>query len=217
MVELNRTQFKDVDPHQQALPGMEHLSHPWAGPLSRGYLLHYQGGKHEHELHAVEPGHIPGPRGDDPAADLSWAPGHWKRDGMSGYSPGEVVYVHNEASKTEARGKGLAGALFHSAHYFNFGQTTAPVHSPIRTEQGEHFASKVRPELRPDIHWSDKANRGHGAMLELATGQRTQKTEPKWNLPEEFHPYQQQQKDKDRAVATKMRGQRPVKGQGKLF
>jgi hypothetical protein len=202
MPDLNRTQFKDVDPHQQALPGMEEHAHPWAGPLSRGYMLHWHGGR-EHELQAVEPDHDP--RRDNPEASLSW-------DTQHGTHPGEVSYVTNPAGRHSERGRGLAGALFHSAHHFNFGQSTVPIHSPVLTDAGEHFASKVRPELRPHIFWNTAKN-----SMTSFSGERSSETEPKWNLPEDFHPYQQEATAKQRAVASTMRKPKPPKGQGKLF
>jgi hypothetical protein len=143
---LNGEQFHDhVHPHQLALPGMEHLAHPWAGPLSRGYMLGFESSASEHHLRAVDVSH---PKYPTEAAELDW-----KR--KKSQHPGEVAMVINlqgsyGVDKAE-RARGLAPALFHSAHYFNFGQETVPIHSPLRSEEGEHFANKVRPDLKPDV------------------------------------------------------------------
>jgi hypothetical protein len=169
-------------------------------------MLHFSSaGKNEHLLAAKDTA-----RQGKTAAYLMWGsskPG-------TGYEPGEVGYVSNQAGKRQARARGLGGALFHSAHYFNFGQSTVPIHSMIRTEEGEHFASKVRPELRPHIRYDSESRR----LVNLA-GERTSETQPKWDLPEDLHPYQQEKTRKQQAVAAKMRKGRPTKakGQGSLF
>lgn len=211
---LNGEQFADhVHPHQLAIPGMEHMAHPWAEHLSRGWMLQYHSTETSHQLQAVEPGWEHAPE-----AHLTWASKTPKTSANAGtprYAPGEIEMVENEG--VARHGKGLAGALLHSAHHFNFGQTTLPIHSPERTTAGNVFASRHRPDLRPDIWFNMRAREGRGQFETLA-GERTNKYEPDWNLPENFHPYQQQKAAKEQALAQRMRAKnRKPRGQGSLF
>lgn len=199
--QLSRT----LNPHQFALPGMEHLAHPFAKPLSEGLMLHYQklgsrpGDRVEHALLAHEPGANPL---SEHAGVLQWT-NNW-----SGDYPGEVSWVHNVASEL-AYEKGeknphpdLAASLFHSAHTFNFGQDTVPVHSRVRTSSGQHFAERVRPDLAPAL-----------PDLDDETGQWKGSD---WEPSPEVHPYTH----RERAVrsATKEPARvAPVPGQGRLF
>lgn len=189
MPELNRTQFEEhIHPHQQALPGMEHLSHPWAGPLSKGYMLSYSHSRHEHHLTAVD---VSDPDQHEEAAELSWTKQRTK-------VPGEVALVtnfHRDPYSPEEhrspRAKGLAGALFHSAHRWNFGQDTVPIHSETRSESGEHFASTVRPDLKPDV-W---ANYQSGRTTRAPGKPRDE--EPKWpGIKGPIHPFEHEEAER---------------------
>jgi hypothetical protein len=203
---LNGEQFQNhVHPHQLAIPGMEHMAHPWAGPLSRGYMLDKEESPHEHHLAAVDVSH---PKYPTVAAELSWA-----KEKQEGYAPGEVTMVHNFATgygsygEDRPRAKGLAGALFHSAHHFNVGQSTVPIHSPVRTQAGEHFANKVRPDLKPDI-WYDTERRTEKIPEDKPRGEG-----PVWEGVSDYtHPYQREQIKKQKQ-RTKQRDRK----QGRLF
>lgn len=203
---LNGEQFQNhVHPHQLALPGMEQHAHPWAEHLSRGYMLQFHSTDIQHQLQAI----MPGSRfKDEPEAHLTWS------SSGTHYTPGEIEMVANET--TGERGRGLAPALLHTAHHFNFGQTTLPIHSHQRTQAGNVFAARHKPELRPDIWFNTRARQGRG-QFETLEGERTNKFEPTWNLPENFHPYQQEKAAQERATAQKMRKPKPPKGQGTLF
>jgi hypothetical protein len=211
---LNPEQFaetaQNIHPHQLAIPGTEHLSHPWAGPLSQGYMLDYARSKHEHHLSAVDVSH---PKYPHTAAELNWLT-------KKATHPGEVSWVENidrdpdiPEEKHDPRAKGLAGALFHSAHHWNFGQDTVPIHSPLRSDAGERFASKVRPDLKPDV-WEH--SRTH--EMKWAEGKRPYE-KPTWpGVGPEFHPFQREIMAK-RGGLEGMRARRRAasSGQGKLF
>jgi hypothetical protein len=208
---LNPEQFagtkREINPHQLALPGMEHLAHPWAGPIAHGYMLDMQQSPHEHHLAAVDVSH---PKYPSVAAELSWA-----RKGSG--TPGEVTMVENLATghtkEGDARARGLAGALFHSAHYWNFGQETVPIHSPERSEAGERFSNRVRPDLKPDVWANYRTEEVHAPLGKPAH------EPPIWeNVHYGFHPYQREELAQ-RAAADKKRKAKlkPKSAQGKLF
>jgi hypothetical protein len=209
---LNGEQFADhVHPHQLAIPGMEEHAHPWAGPLSRGYMLDMEKSKEEHHLAAVDVSH---PKYPTAAAELSWA-----KEGVKGYAPGEVAMVNNWASRgygqePDPRARGLAGALFHSAHRWNFGQSTVPIHSVERTYPGEHFASKVRPDLKPDV-WHLT---GESHDKEVRAPGKPDWASPEWpGVHEDFHPFEKERTETRRAAAAKLTASTPPPGQGRLF
>jgi hypothetical protein len=196
---LNGTQFHDhVSPHQLAIPGMEEHAHPWAGPAARGYMLDLEHSPNEHHLAAVDVSH---PKYPTSSAELSWA-----KEGAKGYEPGEVTMVENFSTggrgvvPHDPRAKGLAGALFHSAHYWNFGQSTVPVHSPERTYAGERFANKVRPDLKPDV-WHLT---GEGHSKEVRAPGKPDWASPEWpDKPDDLHPFEQQRTATRQAAAAK--------------
>lgn len=191
---------------------MEEHAHPFATHAARGYMLKYFTNEHSHQLQAI----IPGKNfRDDPDAHLTWE-SQKPRGGERDHAPGEVEMIENMARGTK-QGSGLGPALFHSAHHFDFGQTTVPIHSPIRTQAGQHFAATTRPELRPDIWFNASARMGQG-QFENLEGERTNKINPEWNLPSDFHPYQQKKIASERELAQKMRAKnRKPRGQGSLF
>jgi hypothetical protein len=194
---------------------MEQHAHPWAHHLSKGYMLQYQTTHTSHQLQAVDT-EEKDPE-EDRAAHLTWASKTPKQTagGAPKFAPGEVEMIANESFNK--RGAGLGSALFNSAHHWNFGQTTVPIHSPIRTKAGQAFATKTRPDLKPDI-WFNAFAPGNEGRFETNEGEPTKKYEPTWDLPEGFHPYQREQIAKQQAAAQKMKkpAKKP-KGQGTLF
>ena len=217
---LNREQFgphlpgRDVNPHQLALPGMEKVAHPWAEHLARGYTLQYGQSRSEHHLQAWDLSH---PKYPTEVAHLDWK----KKRGPIGPAtyPGEISMVQNlareEGSRMEPKAKGLAGALMRSAHYFNFGQDTVPIHSPVRSFAGEHFASTVMPELKPDV-WNNYISEEHTR----APGKPPSEY-PKWPHTDikAVHPFQKAEIEARNTRLTKIRGktQQVKSGQGTLF
>jgi len=213
MPELNHAQFSGtthgISPNQLAIPGMEEHAHPFATHLARGYQLDLERSEHEHHLAAVDVSH---PKYPSVHAELSWA-----KENDPGHVPGEVTMVENMATQSYTgakqpeeiqRARGLGGALFHSAHYWNFGQSTVPIHSPERTQAGEHFASKVRPDLKPDV-WH--VSRGVSGTEAGPRGEREIRApgKPDWapaewpGVPEDFHPFEQQRTAIRQAAAAK--------------
>lgn len=192
---------------------MEEHAHPWAGPVSRGYMLDMEQSPHEYHLAAVDVSH---PKYPTSAAELSWS-----KEGNKGYAPGEVTMVENLATghskEGDPRARGLAGALFHSAHHWNLGQSTVPVHSTERSMAGERFANRVRPDLKPDV-W----NLTGGSREEENKTRSSDKPagEPAiWeNVHYGFHPFQREELAK-RAAADKKRSAKlkPRSPQGRLF
>lgn len=205
---LNSTQFAGtaagVHPHQLAIPGMEHMSHPWAKHLARGFMLDFSSSRHTHTLRAMDVEGSDPRYGPDEAAELNWERAH-------SHVPGEISHVVNyQAGGREIHGtgvaKGLAGALLKSAHHWNFGQETLPIHSPLRTAAGEHFATKYRPDLKPDV--LRPADRG-GSHVERRVRDKPEWEEPEWpNVGERFHPFQQE---------VEKHHPKQAKGQGTLF
>jgi hypothetical protein len=192
-----------------ALPGMEHMAHPWAEHLSRGFMLQFSSSRSEHHLTAMD---VSDPKwGPQEAASLDWAKSH--KD-----VPGEIKMVMNyQAGGKETHGqgvaKGLAGALMHSAHHWDFGQETLPIHSHVRTEAGEHFATKTRPDLKPDA-WSNLDKPG----ARYRTKGKASHAPVEWpNVGPEFHPFQQKKAEAERTAAANMTKPKKAKGQGTLF
>jgi hypothetical protein len=212
---LNGEQFADhVHPHQLAIPGMEEHAHPFATHVARGYMLDFNSSRYQHHLAAVDVSH---PKYPTVAAELDWT-----RPKDADYEPGEVAMVenfqrgHHAIGKQEPRAKGLAGALFHSAHYWDFGQETVPIHSPNRTDEGEHFSQKVRPDLRPDVRY-DSAGRGRGDIIPEG---KPPNEGPIWpNVGPQFHPFQREKAAAQQAESAKARASVAAKasGQGQLF
>jgi hypothetical protein len=209
---LNGEQFADhVHPHQLAIPGMEEHAHPWAKHLAQGYMLDLEQSASQYHLAAVDVSH---PKYPTSAAELSWA-----KEKTGGYAPGEVAMVTNFVGqhsnlKDTARGKGLAPALFHSAHHFNLGQSTVPIHSTERTLAGEHFASKVRPDLKPDV-WHLT---GESHDKEVRAPGKPDWASPEWpGVDEDFHPFEKERTKTRRAAAAKLAASTPPPGQGRLF
>jgi len=198
---LNSTQFANhVHPHQLAIPGMESMAHPFATHLARGFMLDFSSSKREHHLSALD---VSDPKYPEEAASLDWRRGPGEERNIS--HPGEITMVQNyqagdkpsAASRNPARG--LASALMKSAHHWDFGQETLPIHSPLRTEAGEHFANKVMPELKPDV-WQ------HVPTGRVMEGRR--EDTPRWKgVGENFHPYQQEEAKQVNDRLTKIRGQ----------
>jgi hypothetical protein len=174
-------------------------------------MLDYSTTKHEHHLAAIDVSH---PKYPSEAASLDWS--RKKSD-----VPGEVMMVGNYqrgdrfGEEKQERAKGLAGALFHSAHYWNFGQETVPIHSPERSDAGEHFAKKVRPDLKPDV-WHNYQTGG-----ETAPAGKPRHEGPIWeNVSYGFHPFQreeQAQAEESRKKQSSKLRSRPPQGQGRLF
>lgn len=211
---LNAVQFHDhVHPNQLAIPGMEHMAHPWAEHLKRGFMLQFDTHGGTHTLSAWD---VSDPKWPSEAANLDWARAHRTH-------PGEIDHVINyQAGGRETHGagvaKGLAGALLHSAHYWDFGQETVPIHSPVRTDAGEHFASKYRPDLKPDIH--RRLGGHHSEDRVYTTPGKPPGEGPKWpNVPSVYHPFQQEAAAAERQHAeTVSKKIKPIlKGQGTLF
>jgi hypothetical protein len=213
---LNQTQFANhVHPHQLAILGMEGMAHPWAKHLARGFMLDFSTSKREHHLSALDVSH---PKYPEEAATLDWSRG--PGEGRNIPHPGEIQMVANfqAGDKPSATSRnpaaGLAGALMRSAHHWDFGQETLPIHSPLRTEAGEHFASKTMPELKPDTHVEPHS----GRRVSMAEGKNPEEP-PRWpGVGAEFHPYQQEIMAK-RGGLEGMRERRRAanSGQGKLF
>jgi len=183
---------------------MEHMSHPWAKHLARGFMLDFSSSRHTHTLRAMDVEGSDPRYGPDEAAELNWERAH-------SHVPGEISHVVNyQAGGREIHGtgvaKGLAGALLKSAHHWNFGQETLPIHSPLRTAAGEHFATKYRPDLKPDV--LRPADRG-GSHVERRVRDKPEWEEPEWpNVGERFHPFQQE---------VEKHHPKQAKGQGTLF
>lgn len=77
---------------------------------------------------------------------------------LSGHYPGYVNWAGNSGGQPNYLGQysagttrypGLAGHIFESAHAFDFGQDTVPIHSTDRTPYGDAFAQRTHPELAP--------------------------------------------------------------------
>jgi hypothetical protein len=191
---------------------MEHMAHPWAGPLSRGYMLDKEESSDQYHLAAVDVSH---PKYPTATAELSWA-----KEGAKGYAPGEVAMVHNArtyASDPDPRSKGLAGALFHSAHHWNLGQSTVPIHSTDRSMAGEHFANKVRPDLKPDV-WNLTGGSQEEEEKTRSSGKPAGEPAIWENVHYGFHPFQREELAQ-RAEADKKRSAKlkPRSPQGRLF
>ena len=146
---------RDVSPDQLALPGMEHLSHPWARQAARGLTLTHEHDPEslEHVLWATRPEQVEHPLVSHHAV-LQWGDQHYR-------TPGEITWVYNDSKRAQnypelrvsnehGGGRGIAGDMMRSAHYFDVGQDTVPIHSPARTTDGNRFADKVMPHLKPE-------------------------------------------------------------------
>jgi hypothetical protein len=206
MPDLHPAQFAN----QMALPGMEEHAHPWAGPLSKGYMLqhvsdHTASGP-RHQLQAVDP-KWPG----SPDAYLEWG-GHNANDQVEG----EIHMIQNHVPRSEA-GRGLGGALMRSAHHFDFGQDTVPVHSMNRTPDGKAFSDRVMPELKPTV-WRNLHTQ---ETTSEATGQRLRPSEAlnvSWpGVHGELHPYQQRKAARDRVEIAKVHEDFAKRKQPRLF
>lgn len=140
MPEVSRAQFLKANPNQQALPGMEKVSHPGAALLSQGYSF-----SHESTRLPGEYGGFSGTAGEghtlmahDEAGkvagylqypDKSTAPKRW-----GGLGQGEIAMVETHR---DHRHKGIATALY------GIGREMArvkPRHSTARTNQGDPWA-----------------------------------------------------------------------------
>ena len=188
-----------------ALPGMEHLAHPWARQAARGLTLSFEHDPeaHENALFAVRPEHRERP----------WATHHgvlqWADQQSHHLQPGEIAWVHNtsgmaqkdpttKVSEEHGGGRGLAADMMRSAHYFDMGQDTLPLHSPSRTSDGDRFADTVMPELKPSSH--------DGGGFKAKWASRPQ------------HPYEIEGREKEQAnlkalrqVAARRKGKVPMK------
>jgi hypothetical protein len=212
---LNSTQFSGtvhgISPNQLAIPGMEEHAHPFAKHLARGFMLQYDKHPTGHTLSAWD---VSDPKWPSEAASLDWA-------GSGAHHPGEVEMVTNyQAGGRETHGagtaKGLAGALFHSAHYWNFGQSTLPIHSPVRTDAGEHFATKTRPDLKPDV-WYPVRGRGE-EHPEVGVAGKPPGAAPRWpNVGEDYHPFQKAEIERRTAHLANLKRQSANRNQGTLF
>lgn len=207
MPDLNPRQFglSGEDPNQLALPGMEKMSHPWAEHLSRGLTLAHEYDPHEdfHVLqaqHDISSGARTGGTGDHGVyGELIWK-GHRQAEGAPNrnYAPGEITWVENVGrhpsmpAGVQERSRGIAGAMMRSAHHFDIGQTTLPLHSAARTEFGDNFADKVMPELKPVGRMP--FSKGHKPIYD---------TRPE-------HPYEIQERMESTERAKKMRPPRPA-------
>lgn len=209
MPELHPAQFAN----QMALPGMEHMAHPWAGPLSKGYVLKYgsdeaggaPGKTGRHQLQAVSS------FSGVPDAYLEWGSRH-ANDAVKG----EIHMIKNYEAGQE-HGRGMAGALMRSGHHFDFGQDTFPVHSMDRTPQGKDFSDRVMPELKPTI-WRNPHNMHvtREDTGEPATGSDIRNVS--WpGVHETFHPYQRKALESERMAAQSAIKPRSPRGQGRLF
>jgi hypothetical protein len=190
--------LQKLNPHQFALPGMEHLAHPLAEHLSKGYTFDFETEKlkgppgqswHHHALNARAPGRDHNPEHMS-AARLEWT---GSKDEQSDY-PGHIEWAGNQDTRagTRPESRGLARALFKAGHEMDFGQTTVPVHSPTRTHEGDKFAAKTNmPELTPRNNDFD------------------------WRPPEGIHPFEQAQQAK--AVNPRAKTNPQAKGQQQLF
>jgi hypothetical protein len=204
---LNPKQFlREVNPNQQALPGLEEHAHPFAKYLAQGLTLNYEhlpahtsvGGisgsiYHHDEAHSLA-ARKPRPDGSSEImAHIDWK----GRTNKYGTYPGEIDFVSNRSMdpgiNPSSRHPGLAQALFHSAHHFDFGQNTVPVHSTLRTPLGEKFAQ--------------------------ATGGPTPPTGPEsgWKPPEGFHPYEWHDRRRHEESVRRIVGAKKARGQGTLF
>lgn len=160
--------MKALNPHQFALPGMEHLAHPFAPMLPHGLMVEY----HERDpLHAnahmllahrrVDPTKDPYGQSREAAGVLEWSNQH------GGEYPGEIQWVNNRTyGSREGHIPGVAQALYHTAHEIDLGQSTVPIHSPLRTREGDAFAEKTGGPMPP--------GEGYG-----------------WRPPKGIHPFEQ--------------------------
>lgn len=217
---LNQQQFgphlpgAHENPHQMALPGMESMSHPWAEHLSRGYMLSHFKSRHEHHIQAED---VSDPDWPHTAASLDWKGSKkdlkYAEPGEGPHIPGEISMVENQAGTLRSRG--LAGAMMRSAHHFNFGQETVPIHSPVRSDQGESFSNRVMPELKPDV-WNNYITQEYTEAPGKPAGEA-----PKYpNMPKDIHPFQKAAKAKAAATHAKARAKNrrtPGQEQGRLF
>lgn len=141
--------LKKLNPNQFAIPGMEHLSHPFAQHLPNGYRAEFvpKDDRGEHSLFALHDADVAhavrvarNPR-DDASAHLQWrnaaAPSH--------SYPGEILWADNSSkfSAQHPHEPGLTRSLLALGRTVDMGQTTVPVHSPDRTEEGDHFAQRT--------------------------------------------------------------------------
>jgi hypothetical protein len=164
--------LQKLNPHQFALPGMEHLAHPLAEHLSKGYTFDFETEKlkgppgqswHHHALNARAPGRDHNPEHMS-AARLEWT---GSKDEQSDY-PGHIEWAGNQDTRagTRPESRGLARALFKAGHEMDFGQTTVPVHSPTRTHEGDKFAAKTNmPELTKESTRSSRRSRQRRSTL----------------------------------------------------
>lgn len=142
MPEVSRAQFLKADPNQQAMPGMENLSHPGAALLSQGYLFDHESQPFQNLNGDSRPGagshhflNVMTPEGHH-AGSMSWTEGNEKRviGSRWGHSPGEISGI--EVS-SDHQGRGIATAMY------GIGRQMArvkPRHSTARTGEGDAWA-----------------------------------------------------------------------------
>ena len=152
---------KNRNPNQQALPGMEHLSHPGAQVLANnpdGHFFHYGPDQYSHDArigfalddgpnHEYDPKYPNEgrPRNSVTVAHMDWNAGPKREPGP--VHQGEIgdVYTH-----PAYRRQGMASALWNVSRQML--PYTKPTHSPERTRAGDAWARAVggrRPPLDP--------------------------------------------------------------------
>lgn len=140
MPEVSRAQFLKANPNQQALPGMENVSHPGAALLKQGYHFEHHSIPADHFDPAARGSHhvieAISPIGTQ-AAELNWPDTKQPSNSYGkGLGQGEISWAGTEAPY---RGQGIATTLY------GIGRTMArvkPRHSKLRSEAGDAFAAK---------------------------------------------------------------------------
>jgi hypothetical protein len=152
---LNPQQFNQhpgVNINQQALKGMEGLSHPGAPVLAKGYQFTF--GRRYGTQNVLSLGK---PGAKQVSAELAW---QGKHDQYAN-RPGEIESV---LTKPASRRKGLAEALFKVGNEMDLGQDTVPVHSTARTPDGVAWSQKVGgygPNSKPGDNHQPLADAPH--------------------------------------------------------
>jgi hypothetical protein len=124
--------------------------------------------------------------------------------------------IQNHVAGSE-KGAGMGAALMRSAHHFDFGQDTVPVHSVSRTPEGKTFSDRVMPELKPNVwrnlHTMEQTREDTG---EPATA--SEMNHPEWpGVHDQLHPYQQRKAARDQAEIAKVHADFSRRKQPRLF
>lgn len=180
--------------NQMAFPGMEEGAHPGAALVSEkagGRLDYERAGTNAYDPEDQKDSHVLFWRGPSDEmgsrASLRWRgtnPSH--EEGF----PGEIEWVH---TLPPHRRQGVASALFNVATQMDLGQSTRPVHSPSRTDDGYEWSKKAGGPRGKLDHYPLHTDPDSGKRVSYVG-------KASWEVPEGYHPYENDLKPKSKKV-----------------